>query len=85
MSASLIAGQGVLNVLADRRVNVPPRGLVIPEGCVLGISICVIKGRLTGPQGSAIADILIDAVDSQQPAVLPVGDEGGVDGLGPVV
>ena len=85
MSASLIAGQGVLNVLADRRVNVPPGGLVIPEGCVLGIGICVIKGRLTSPQGSAIADILIDAIDSQQPAVLPVGDEGGVDGLGPVV
>ena len=85
MSASLIAGQGVLDVLADCRVNVPPCGLVISEGCVLGIGMRVIKGRFTGPQGPSIADVLVDAVDPKQPAVLPVGDEGGVDGLGPVV
>ena len=85
MSACLIAGQGMLNVFADRCIDVSPCGLIIPEGGVLGVDIFIIKSKLTGPQRPAIADIFINAVDPQQAAVFPVWDEGGVDGLCPVV
>ena len=85
MPAGLIAGQGVLDVPADRRVDIAPCRLVIPEGGVLGVGVRVVKCCFTGPQRPAIADILVDAVDPQQPAVFPVGDKGRVDGLGPVV
>ena len=84
MSACLIAGQGMLNVFADRCIDVPPCGLIIPEGGVLGVDIFIVKGKLTGPQRPAIADIFINAVDPQQAAVFPIWDEGGVDGLCPV-
>jgi len=85
MSACLIAGQGMLNVFADRCINVPPCGLIIPERGILGVDIFIIKGKLTGPQRSSVADIFINAVDPQQAAVFPVWDEGGMDGLCPVI
>ena len=46
MPARLVAGQGVLDVLADCRVDVSSGGLVIPEGCILSIHIFIVKGQL---------------------------------------
>ena len=48
MPARLVAGQGVLDVLADCRVDVSSGGLVIPEGCILSIHIFIVKGQLSG-------------------------------------
>ncbi len=85
MPAVLTAGQGVLDVFADGGVDVPPGGLVVPEGGVLRIDPGVLKGQFSGPEGAAIADVLINPADVQQAAVFPVGDKGGVDGPGPVI
>ena len=85
MPARLVAGQGVLDVLADCRVDVSSGGLVIPEGCILSIHIFIVKGQLSGAERAAISDVLINAVAPEQTAILPVWDEGRVDGLGPVV
>ena len=72
--------QGMLDVFADRCIDVSPCGLIIPEGGVLGVDIFIVKSKLTGPQRPAIADIFINAVDPQR-RLVPVWDEGGVDGF----
>ena len=65
MPAVLTAGQGVLDVFADGGVDVPPGGLVVPEGGVLRIDPGVLKGQFSGPEGAAIADVLINPADVQ--------------------
>lgn len=83
--AVLAASQRVLDVLADGGINIPPGGLVIPEGGVLGIHFRVVEGQFSSPKRAAVTDVLVDLADSQQTAVFPIGDEGGVDHLRPVV
>ena len=83
--AIFAADQGVLYVLADGSVNIPPGGLIVPEGGVLRVNLGVLKGQFPSPESSAVADILIDPTDAQQTAVLTVRNKGGMDGPGPVV
>lgn len=45
----------------------------------------IVKGQLASPKGTATADILVNAVDSQQAAVFPVGNKSGVDRFCPVI
>lgn len=85
VSACFIAGKGMLNVAADRCVDVSSGGLIIPEGRVLRIHIFIIEGQFTCTQCAAVADILINAVNSKQAAVLPVWDKGCVDRFCPII
>ena len=65
VTSVLVAGQGVLDVLADGGFDVAPGGSIIPEGGALRVDIGIIKIQFSGPKGSAIADILINTVDPQ--------------------
>ena len=85
MPPVLVAGQRVLDVLADGGVDIAPGGLIIPEGGVLRVYLGIVEVQLPGPEGPAIADVIVNAVDSQQTAVLPIGNECGMNRLGPVI
>ena len=77
--ASLTANQRMLDVVADRSVNVPSCRFMVPEGRVSLKRVLVVEGQLSGLQSSALANILVNAVDAEQTTVFPKRDEGRVD------
>ena len=54
--------QGVLNVLANRSVNIAASGLVVAKRSIFCIDIIVIKRKLTGTQRTSVTNILVNAI-----------------------
>ena len=54
--------QGVLNVLANRSVNIAASGLVVAKRSIFCIDIIVIKCKLTGTQRTSVTNILVNAI-----------------------
>ena len=75
----------MLYIPADRGIDVPSCAFIIPEGCGVIQSIRIIKVCFRSHQCTAIPDIFINVVDSQQSAVFTKGDIRGMNHVSPVV
>ena len=85
VATTLVAGQRMLDIPADGRIDIAARGLVVGKGELAGDQLWVVEVDLPLPEGAAVGDIVVDVMNAKQARVLAKRDERGVDGRRPVV
>ena len=76
--------QRMLDVPRNRRVDVKTRRLFVLEGRIGLVRTRIVEVRVSTLEQPAIPDVLVDVLDSQQPAILAERHEGGVEEIGTV-
>ena len=79
------AVQRMLNVLANCSINVAARGFVIAERSIVCINIGIIEGNFSCTKRTTVANILVNAVNTQYSGILTKRNKCRVNGYGAVI